>query len=398
MPKGEAFLELRDSCASWLAEHPGAVQVHLAETTGCQSASISAWEEREGALLPDDLRDFYLQTDGMVLRWDVVAHGRQVMPLGCMAINSLHHLVPVSQSVLRNERDELRTELPSHAASWHAFNLDASCETGRVLLLLGSDAPSSARRHAQVWFQDGSCALSLLASSFSEYVRLLMLHLGLPRWQYAYTEAGLDPTCRQWLRLMAPDRLVDPKSSSAVVATDGWSTEGNGGGRGGGSSHSSSSSSLGSGTERDGAASILLGSAGALGVSWGGTMGAGLAPDDTHPVRTRWVGQSAPSHEEALSLLSLSSLQQQQHTGGAHSTANSRPSSAAGAPRQAVALLSGGNSASSSSRPGSAAVRTAVRTAASEAIRRTRVGSAAPRKARAPGARAVGHDRQAAEE
>ena len=123
-------------------------------------------------------------------------------------------------------------------------------------------------------------------------------------------------------------------------------------------------------------------------------MGGGLSAVDMQPVRTKWVEGAPPSHEEVLSLLSLSSLQQQQHTGGAHSTAGSRPSSAAGAPRQAVALLSGGGGGSASSRPGSAAIRSgAIRTAASEAIRIKRVGSAAAaRKGRVPGARAVGHD------
>jgi len=36
----------------------------------------------------------------------------------------------------------------------------------------------------------------------------MVLHLGLPRWHYAYTEVGLDPVAKQWFRALAPDRLA----------------------------------------------------------------------------------------------------------------------------------------------------------------------------------------------
>ena len=67
------------------------------------------------------------------------------------------------------------------------------------------------------------------------YVRLLVMHLGLPHWQYAFTDVGLNPTAKvkqihhhnheryhihphpflflsvsrqQWFRFMAPERLA----------------------------------------------------------------------------------------------------------------------------------------------------------------------------------------------
>lgn len=44
-----------------------------------------------------------------------------------------------------------------------------------------------------MWFQDLSCAWNYLAPSFSAYFRIMLHHLGLPSWQYAFTECGLDP-------------------------------------------------------------------------------------------------------------------------------------------------------------------------------------------------------------
>ena len=65
----------------------------------------------------------------------------------------------------------------------------------------------------QVWFQDLSCAWFFVASSFTAYFRLMMvrcsafdtwmwqrllrtlqMHLGIPRWHYAFTKVGLDPS------------------------------------------------------------------------------------------------------------------------------------------------------------------------------------------------------------
>ena len=309
MTKTTAFSELTTATHEWLAEHPGATSVHLTPSKAALPSALSAWEQANAAALPDDLRDFYLLNDGLLMRWDVVAHGREVVPLGCLNVNSVQQLTPVPDRALRNERDELRHELPSSAATSNvrAFELDNTCEAGRVLLLIGFEHGSRGR--AQVWFQDGSCALSLLATSFSEYFRLLVLHLGMPRWQYAYTEAGLDPTCRQWLRLMAPDRLATSSGKQQQHAESG--------GRG----------------------SCGVGAAAILGSGWGGGAHAPPGSRDAQPVRTAWVDSGPPTHAEALKLLSLSTLLQQQ-CATSHSV--SRPSSAAGAPRSAVALLSGG--------------------------------------------------------
>lgn len=69
----------------------------------------------------------------------------------------------------------------------------------------------------QVWFQDTSCAWSFIACGFSDFLRLTILHVGLPRWQYAYTDVGLDPVARQWFRLLAPSRLDALEARGASV-------------------------------------------------------------------------------------------------------------------------------------------------------------------------------------
>ena len=61
---------------------------------------------------------------------------------------------------------------------------------------------------AGVWFCDQERTWHFLADSFTAYYRLLIVHLGILGWQYAYTPQGLDPLTTQWMRLYCPQRLM----------------------------------------------------------------------------------------------------------------------------------------------------------------------------------------------
>lgn len=75
-------------------------------------------------------------------------------------------------------------------ATARGFELDTANTAGIVALVYRPGASP------EVWFQDLSCNWNFVAASFTDYVRLMMHHLGLPSWQYAFTEAGLDPLTR----------------------------------------------------------------------------------------------------------------------------------------------------------------------------------------------------------
>jgi len=73
----------------------------------------------------------------------------------------------------------------------------------------------------QIWFQDLSCTWHFIANSFTDYFRLMVAHLGLPRWLYVFTETGLDPAAKQWFRFLAPERLAaDLESARARYSND----------------------------------------------------------------------------------------------------------------------------------------------------------------------------------
>ena len=68
-----------------------------------------------------------------------------------------------------------------------AFDLDVTCTSGRVALMY-----ASADSIPQVWFQDLSGAWYYMANTFTDYFRLMVMHLGLSNWHYVFTDVGLD--------------------------------------------------------------------------------------------------------------------------------------------------------------------------------------------------------------
>uniref|UniRef100_A0A0G4G641 Knr4/Smi1-like domain-containing protein n=1 Tax=Chromera velia CCMP2878 TaxID=1169474 RepID=A0A0G4G641_9ALVE len=111
------------------------------------------------------------------------------------------------------------------------FDLDNSCGCGQVFLVFwkqdddaegeGGDGGKVREREtgsggtsvvdhvapAQIFFKDLSGETSFIADSFSDYFRLMISHMGVPRWQLAFTSAGLDFLARQCFSIFCPERL-----------------------------------------------------------------------------------------------------------------------------------------------------------------------------------------------
>ena len=49
---------------------------------------------------------------------------------------------------------------------------------------------------SEVWFLDRAMGWHYLADSFTDYFRLMVMHLGLPHWQYAFTDIGIPPQAK----------------------------------------------------------------------------------------------------------------------------------------------------------------------------------------------------------
>lgn len=91
--------------------------------------------------------------------------------------------------------------------------MDSKVKDGRLALMYrdNHDKP-------QVWFQDLSCSWFFIANTFTDYFRLMIMHLGLPHWQYAFTQVGLDPQTEQWFRFLSPERLAIDMENQEMMA------------------------------------------------------------------------------------------------------------------------------------------------------------------------------------
>ena len=69
-----------------------------------------------------------------------------------------------------------------------AFDIDSKVKNGRLALIYKNPTAKP-----QIWFQDYSCQWFFIANTFTDYFRLMIMHLGLPNWHYAFTQVGLDP-------------------------------------------------------------------------------------------------------------------------------------------------------------------------------------------------------------
>ncbi|KAJ1635601.1 hypothetical protein T492DRAFT_964564 [Pavlovales sp. CCMP2436] len=215
--------ELAEVCGSVVAHlsRIGSVRnVQLAPRQSVSTSAVLAWERAHyPAQLPAELKALLAQSDGLSLTWSIEHMGEE-LALGCIHLNELKHLarVDIDPSQVRGGSEPrphggfaasalaqpaTASLLSLDGGGLMAFDLDSTAHDGRLILLYRLPAVDS----PQVWFQDLSQGWYFIADSFSDYFRLLLLHLGIARWQYAFTEVGLDPAARQWIRLLAPHRL-----------------------------------------------------------------------------------------------------------------------------------------------------------------------------------------------
>lgn len=208
----EIFEQISDSVISFLENHPGVTEVEFNERHGVAESRMQAWEEENSPhVLPEDMRSFLLISDGLLLQWKIRMN-LQTRPLGQMHFNSLNDISPfrLGSYVLRRLGDD---PIDTTNEEITVFNLDKKVLNGRLGLVYRGHIGKP-----QIYFQDLSGDWFFIANSFTDYFRLMVMHLGLPNWQYAFTEVGLDTTSQQWFRFLSPERLaIDMKSRKKQV-------------------------------------------------------------------------------------------------------------------------------------------------------------------------------------
>lgn len=172
------------------------------------AAVLAAWLAANSPVeMPADLDAFLQATNGFLLQW-AARFGDGEVPLGSMQINTADDIVPVDGDLVTVNA---APAAPSSDVE-RLFALDAAAH-GTVCL-----AYTAGSAFAGIWFLDRARQLWFLCSTFTDYLRLMLVHLGLPRWHLVYTDAGLDPVAKQWLRYLAPNRVAHALSAPTIAA------------------------------------------------------------------------------------------------------------------------------------------------------------------------------------
>jgi len=195
----EIFDDISLSVMKYLENHTGVSKVQLCDRQPASKRDILSWQTANYPYsLPEDFKSFLLISDGLQLLWHVEMPDSEPLPIGRMQLNPL---ASVRQAQIDSDDVFVDQEGRTVSVKCAAFEIDSF--DGRVVLFYRGDTANP-----QVWFQDLSCTWHYIANSFTDYFRLMVTHLGLPRWHYIFTATGIDPAAKQWFRFLAPERLA----------------------------------------------------------------------------------------------------------------------------------------------------------------------------------------------
>lgn len=220
------FQQLTLGVVQTLEKRQGVCDIKLSEKPPVDRNALVAWEQKYSSFLPDDVKAFYLTHNGLLLTWKVKVGACTVVNVGHMELNSLAAVTRIggimggsqpgqpSLADLEDSDSDDEDQHPHFDQRSRIFELDPCQGHGKVVLVYKDTKPGLAAYNPEVWFLDRSLQWHFLADSFSAYYRLMIMHLGLPQWQYAFTDIGLSPEAKQWFNLYAPVRMEMDSNSA----------------------------------------------------------------------------------------------------------------------------------------------------------------------------------------
>ncbi|XP_038072948.1 tubulin polyglutamylase complex subunit 2-like [Patiria miniata] len=192
----------------------GICDITLADLQPAERHQVVSWEQRNSCMLPDDLKRFYLTSDGLLLTWSV-RFDDQLQSVGRMEINKISNVTKLAGNKAPSnantpsladvdyasdeEQCDEDTDVPAKPhfdTRSRIFELDPCRGIAKVCLVYRNTRPGSPAQHPEVWLLDRALRWHFLAHTFSQYFRMMLMHLGLPQWQLAYTDVGLSPQAK----------------------------------------------------------------------------------------------------------------------------------------------------------------------------------------------------------
>ncbi|XP_055629474.1 tubulin polyglutamylase complex subunit 2 isoform X2 [Toxorhynchites rutilus septentrionalis] len=191
----------------------------------CEKAQVTAWESRHNIYLPDDMKRFYLSTDGFNFYWSY-----QYSPNDIRRVGHIHipHLIQIT--LVRDNIDTILSSSPNTAVTIppiirqsnyidstsgflnnlnlnsrsKIFELSTITDLAKVCLVY--ETPESSNPKIFL-LEMASFKWQFLADTFTEYLRMSIAHLGLPYWELCFSSCGLPSWTEQLFLLLAPHLL-----------------------------------------------------------------------------------------------------------------------------------------------------------------------------------------------
>eukprot|EP01060_Flectonema_neradi_P014948 TRINITY_DN21642_c0_g1_i1.p1 TRINITY_DN21642_c0_g1~~TRINITY_DN21642_c0_g1_i1.p1 ORF type:complete len:253 (+),score=25.52 TRINITY_DN21642_c0_g1_i1:58-816(+) len=176
--------------SQFLENHPAVMDVKFYDKAGATKADVSKWEQANTPfVLPDDLLSFLAISDGFLLKWNISLSRSLPQSIGNTHINPLSQITRHDDGTLEEGKV--------------AFTIDNTPTMfGRVCLVFDKATPTV----STFWFQSLDCTWHYISKSYTDYFRLLIMHLGLPGWCYTFTDTALPSVTEEWFSFLSPER------------------------------------------------------------------------------------------------------------------------------------------------------------------------------------------------
>ena len=162
---------------------------------------------------PSDFKRFLFLFNGLHLKWKIKIQEQNLL-IGEIKINKLDQILPIQieGQFLTTKVNDLEIVIPDSKTSiGYVFSIS---EEGMVVFLYRdlqqqrtSTSSSSSSSFPEIWFVDNLKRWHFVCFSFTQYLRLAVLHLGIIGWHGIYTPEGITMTTRQWMSLFCRERL-----------------------------------------------------------------------------------------------------------------------------------------------------------------------------------------------
>ncbi|XP_044256915.1 tubulin polyglutamylase complex subunit 2-like isoform X2 [Tribolium madens] len=178
-------------------------QIHLERCPAATVEEVSTWEATNGLLLPSDLRNFFLSTNGFSFTYKFQYDKGETDDLSCCVLGGIE-INPLSQMerLVTTDTMYLTEGGIKILAPYSKIHVLAKMDDNCVVL-----AQFNPSKPASIWLYYKMRIFYLICEDFVTYFRMALAHLGVPGWQLAVLKATLPEWSNEMIHILAPGIL-----------------------------------------------------------------------------------------------------------------------------------------------------------------------------------------------